>query len=74
VVKHSPHHPKIEDLSLAKAAGTGREEMMKAVNFGQGGSTVVEHLPYCPMVECFSQETTTGTEREKMMKSSMLWT
>jgi hypothetical protein len=30
VVKHSPCHPKIEGLFLAKAAGTGRDEMMKS--------------------------------------------
>jgi hypothetical protein len=29
VVKHSPHHPKVEGLSPATAAHAGREEMVK---------------------------------------------
>jgi hypothetical protein len=31
VVEHSPHHPEVKALSLANAAGTGREIIAKNV-------------------------------------------
>ncbi len=75
VVKHSLHHPKIKGLSLAKATGTGREEMMKkAIQLVHGGSTVVKHSPCHPKIEGLYLAMAAGSWRQKMMKESKLWT
>ncbi len=52
VVEHLPHHPKVNGLSQAVAAGTGKEERGRRATLTSlmvsSESALVEHLPNHP--------------------------
>jgi hypothetical protein len=68
VVEHSPHHLKVEGLSLASAAGTKREKIVDNMTLANSSSTVVELSARYLRVEGLSLANVAGTKREKMVK------